>query len=138
MSAGSGVRHSEFNYSNNETLHLLQIWILPNVSGLQPRYEQKPIIKEENKLLLIGSNNPQGNVVRVHQDLDLFVCYLQESNAVSYTFNPKNSGWLQLIKGKIKLNNHELKFGDGASITNEQAIIITCIENTKFLFFVFR
>lgn len=134
MSAGTGIEHSEFNHSKNELLHFLQIWITPEKRDLKPRYQQIKIQKIENKLILIGSNQPNENSVTIHQDVKLFAAYMTASNIVDYTLLDNRVAWLQLIKGSIQLNNQALLAGDGAAIQNE-SITIKCDQNAEFLFF---
>lgn len=135
MSAGNGVKHSEFNHSDNEIVHFLQIWILPDKKGIPPSYEQKsiPTIKT-NELILIGSPQGGSNIVTIHQDVELYVAYLTKSSAVTHVFK-RNSGWLQLIKGKILLNENSLSPGDGAAINDETSVEIRSEENAEFLLF---
>ncbi|MBI2790677.1 MAG: pirin family protein [Gammaproteobacteria bacterium] len=134
MSAGSGVKHSEFNHSDNEIVHFLQIWILPNKTGIPPSYEQKSIPEKANELILIGSPQAGSNIVTIHQDVELYVAYLTKNSTVRHVFK-RNSGWVQLIKGKIILNGNSLSPGDGAAINNETSVEIKSEENAEFLFF---
>jgi redox-sensitive bicupin YhaK (pirin superfamily) len=135
MSAGTGVEHSEFNHSKTDKVHFLQIWIIPDEKGLTPRYEQKTIQKSDNKLILIGSKNISDNTVTIHQDVELYAAYLTANHSVEHQFKNGRSGWLQLIKGKITLNEHELFTGDGAAITQTDKISVNSIENAELLLF---
>lgn len=135
MSAGTGVTHSEFNHSKTESLHFLQIWIIPEKRQLQPSYEQKTIPHEKDKLLLIGSHEGSDQAITIHQDVKLFVAYLTESHSIHYQFEKERKGWLQLVKGKIKLNEQSLSAGDGAAITDEEKIDIVCEKNAELLLF---
>jgi redox-sensitive bicupin YhaK (pirin superfamily) len=138
MSAGSGIRHSEFNPSNSELLHFLQIWISPKETNLRPSYEQKTIQQERNKLILIGSPKGGEHAIVIHQDVDLFVGYLDKNHLIDYFFPANNKGWLQLIKGKITINGQLLAAGDGVSISDENKIKINCLEEAEFLLFDLR
>lgn len=135
MSAGTGVMHSEFNHSKTDLLHLLQIWIIPKEFRLKPNYEQKTIPKENNQLILIGAPNDGDHAVTIHQDAKLFVAYLAANASVTHTFEKNHTGWLQLIKGKIKLDDKSLSAGDGAAIFDEDKIAIQCIEPAELLLF---
>ena len=135
MSAGTGITHSEFNHSKNELVHLLQIWILPNQKELTPSYEQKSIAKINNQFILIGAQNPSKEAVTIHQDVKLYVAYLEPNNLIHYTFENQRKGWLQLIKGKINLNDQALSPGDGAMISSESDIQIKSLQESEFLFF---
>lgn len=134
MSAGSGVWHSEFNHSDIEDLHLLQIWILPLKKGIKPGYEQKKIDKALNKLLLIGSNHPTVNAVKIHQNLNLFVGFFEKDKNVKHTLS-QGEAWLQLIKGRIQVNKQDLDAGDGIGFREEDQLLIQCFEPSEFLLF---
>ncbi|MEO1295377.1 MAG: pirin family protein, partial [Cyanobacteria bacterium J06636_16] len=83
MSAGTGITHSEFNHSQTQPLHFLQIWILPNQLGLNPRYEQKAFTKDDmhNELLLIGAKDGRQGAVKIYQDVDLYIAVLEAEDA---------------------------------------------------------
>ncbi len=134
MTAGTGIKHSEFNHSKTELLHFLQIWIIPEEPSLNPRYQQKTIKKEQNKFILIGSRDTRDDAVTIHQDVNLYAAYLTQNHTLDYTFQDKRIGWIQLIKGKITINAQELSSGDGAAIQHEN-IHIQCTEDAEFLFF---
>lgn len=134
MSAGSGVSHSEFNASKTEPVHFLQIWILPAKTGLPPSYEQTKLPNPpQNELMLIGS--PQGgeHAIKIHQNVNLYLGKLTAGKNLSYTL--KNTGWIQMVKGQITVNNHPIQQGDGAKIENETILNINCLTNTEFLLF---
>jgi quercetin 2,3-dioxygenase len=119
MSAGTGIRHSEFNASQTEPVHLLQIWILPGQDGIAPGYEQKNFTDAEKlgKLRLVGSQDGRDGSITIHQDVNFYAAILQTGEAVSYDFAPRRVAWLQLARGAVKLNDYELKAGDGVAIT---------------------
>ncbi|MBA2651200.1 MAG: pirin family protein [Tatlockia sp.] len=135
MSAGTGIEHSEFNPSDSERLHFLQIWIKPKEKQLTPSYEQKTIHKEDNKLILIGSPKETKDAIVIHQDVELFAGNFSKDETVDYSFKASHKGWLQLIKGELIINGQQLSAGDGASITEEKTISINCLENSEFLLF---
>ena len=134
MSAGTGVRHSEFNASDTDELHLLQIWILPEQKGIEPSYEQKVIPQTRNQLLLIGSPNPSSLAIKIHQNIELYVGYFDSNQSISIPLKGQD-GWLQLIKGQLNVNETLLQAGDGAWIQHEQAIKIECQDDAEFLIF---
>lgn len=138
MSAGTGVEHSEFNHSQTEPLHLLQIWIIPEKLNLTPRYQQQKIPKKLNELILIGSRTGENEAVIIYQDVKLYMCYLTAENSVSYELQENRKAWLQLIKGEIELNNMRLNAGDGASLINEEKIEIKSVKDAEFLLFDLR
>jgi redox-sensitive bicupin YhaK (pirin superfamily) len=138
MSAGTGVEHSEFNPSPTEPLHLLQIWIIPNQQQLSPSYEQVTINKKPNEFILIGSPIKQEGAVQIHEQVNLYVAYLDANTTIDYHFENNQAGWIQIVKGAIELNNLTLTAGDGAAIEDESRITIISQENTELLLFNFQ
>jgi quercetin 2,3-dioxygenase len=132
MSAGTGVRHSEFNASDTNLVHFLQIWILPDSTGLEPSYEEKNFSSEikQGELTLVGSRNGRDNSVTIHQDVNLYLGSLTKSDRLTYQIPEQRAVWLQVAKGGVKLNEILLQAGDGAAITEETVIAIVA-ENTK-------
>lgn len=126
MSAGTGVRHSEFNASDTNPVHFLQIWIIPEQKGLEPSYEEKNFSPEakQGKLALVGSRDGRENSVTIHQDVNLYLGSLQVGDRLIHKINHNRAVWLQVTQGEIKLNHHLLQAGDGAAITNETEIAI--------------
>jgi redox-sensitive bicupin YhaK (pirin superfamily) len=135
MSAGQGIHHSEYNHSPIEPLHLLQIWIHPEKENLTPSYEQKPIKKINNQLILIGSRHGDEHSVTIHQDVQLFLSYLNKDHSIAYDFKQKRQGWIQLIRGEIVVNGIRLIEGDGASLVQEKQVTIESVADAEFLFF---
>ncbi len=125
MSAGTGVLHSEMNPSDDEPVHFLQIWILPERRGITPGYEQKKFEDDERrgKLRLVASRDGREGAVTVHQDVALYSAIV-DGAPVTYEFQPNRYGWLQVTRGEVELNGQTLKAGDGAAIENERAITI--------------
>ncbi len=139
MTAGKGVLHSEYNASDTDLLHFLQIWILPNETGLKPGYEQVSIDKEniEGGITLVASGNTgrNQNIITLNQDTDLYLGIINNGENISKQFAKERKIWLQLISGKILLSGNHLEAGDGASIENEGEINITAGEKSEFLIF---
>lgn len=137
MSAGTGIRHSEANPSNDESVHLLQIWILPNVTGIEPGYEEKKFDDEEKRgrLRLVASPDGSDGSVKIHQDARLSVTLLDSGQQVGYELSPNRHAWVQVARGTIELNGQALKQGDGAAISNEQALTLTGTEPAEILLF---
>lgn len=138
MSAGTGVEHSEFNPSPHESLHLLQIWIIPNQNQLAPSYEQVTINKKHNEFILIGSPIKQDGAVQIHEQVNLYVAYLNANTSIDYPFENNHAGWIQIVKGSVNLNGHTLTAGDGAAIEDEPLITIVSNDNTELLLFNFQ
>jgi redox-sensitive bicupin YhaK (pirin superfamily) len=137
MSAGTGVAHSEFNPSQSESVHLLQIWILPQSQNLPPSYEEKHFGEEERRgrLRLIASTDGREGSVKIHQDAQLFATILDGGESLAYHFEEGRYAWLQVARGTIRLNEMELKQGDGAAVSNESKLTITAHDQAEFLLF---
>jgi redox-sensitive bicupin YhaK (pirin superfamily) len=137
MSAGTGIMHSEFNHSQTEELHLLQIWILPDEQGLTPRYEQKafPLEEKQGKLRLIAAKDGRDGAVTIHQDVDLYTSILEAGNVVNYHVPSHRYVWLQIATGIISLNGEELRAGDGVEITGEEQLEMTTNIGAEILLF---
>lgn len=137
MSAGTGVTHSEYNHSKTDSVHFLQIWIMPNQKGLEPRYEQKMYSPEEKhgNLRLIVSQDGRDGSVTIHQDANIYATLLDAGQQVDYQIKPNRHAWLQVIKGDISLNGKLLVSGDGAAMSDENKIVIEAKNNTEFLLF---
>ncbi len=127
MSAGTGVRHSEFNASKTEPVHFLQIWIMPERDGLQPSYEQKSFAPEEkrNRLRLVGSRDGRDGSVTIHQDVDLYATLPGDGETVHHELKPGRVAWLQVASGTVKLNGEQLYHGDGAAIDEPGMLELT-------------
>jgi redox-sensitive bicupin YhaK (pirin superfamily) len=138
MSAGTGVTHSEKNHSPNEPAHFLQIWIMPDKQGLEPSYEQKMYTDEEKReqLRLIASPDGRDGSVTVHQDVNVFAALLDQGQEINYRFaSAERSAWLQVARGAVAINGHELQTSDGAGLSEEHALKITGREPSEILFF---
>jgi len=135
MSAGTGVMHSEFNPSSENSVHFLQIWIVPNQMELKPSYQQKQIPQLHNRFILLASPIPNTESVIIHQDVHLYMANLTRDTALSYSLQSGRKSWIQLIKGEIAVNNKFLKAGDGVAIVDEDKIQIQCIKDAELLMF---
>ena len=126
MSAGTGITHSEFNASTTEPVHFLQIWILPQETGLTPSYEEKNFATavKSGKLTLVGSQNGRDDSVTIHQDVNLYVGSLNSGDRINYPINSNRAVWIQVTKGSVLLNGQLLEAGDGAAIVNETDITL--------------
>ncbi len=134
MSAGTGIKHSEFNASQTEPLHLLQIWITPQTLGIQPGYEQKQITKVINQLTVIGSPQNISEGITIHQTVQVSVGCFTADSLLSHPLQQQRC-WLQIIKGQMRANDHLLQAGDGLAIEGEQALILQCLESSEVLLF---
>ncbi|MCC3306212.1 pirin family protein [Sneathiella sp. HT1-7] len=122
MTAGTGIRHSEFNASKTDPVHFLQIWVVPDTKGLTPGYEQKsfPLVRRENTLLLIGSRDGRDGSITIHQDVDLYTSLLMKGQAVSFTIKPKRMLWIQIVSGYLDIGGNFYGEGDGLGIHEEE------------------
>jgi len=136
MTAGTGIRHSEFNPSEKTPVRLLQIWLLPEKQGLKPSYEQKSLPANGNGLRLLASRDGRDDAVTIHQDVDLFAGRLTLGEKVRHAFRPGRHAWIQVTKGEILLNGQRLKDGDGAALSDEPSVEVTAAANSaEFLLF---
>jgi quercetin 2,3-dioxygenase len=138
MSAGSGIRHSEFNPSNSEPVHFLQIWLLPNEEGLTPSYEQKTFADGEKRgrLRLVASRDGRDGSVRIHQDADLYASLLDKDEAVTHALAAGRHGWIQVVRGAVEVNGQSLRAGDGAAASELPALTVTATaDGSEFLLF---
>jgi redox-sensitive bicupin YhaK (pirin superfamily) len=138
MSAGSGIRHSEFNASETAPVHFLQIWIIPEKRGIAPSYEQKSFSEQEKrgKLRLVGSRDGRDGSVTIHQDVSLYAALLDEGDAVSHAIAEGRVGWVQVARGSVTVNGQSLRAGDGLATEEAGEIKITgAAKNADVLLF---
>ena len=131
MSAGSGVTHSEFNHSQSNPVHLLQIWILPERKGIEPSYEQKELaVANGNGLSLIASPDGAAGSVRIHQDAKVFRGLISQERAVAYPLGKERHAWVQVARGEVDVNGNRLQAGDGAALTSEAEVKLAAANGT--------
>jgi redox-sensitive bicupin YhaK (pirin superfamily) len=137
MSAGTGIMHSEFNNSQTQELHLLQIWIIPNQESLTPRYEQKdfPLLENSGKLCLIAAEDGRDGAVTIHQDISLYASILHQGDIINYHLQSQRYAWLQIARGGVNLKGNELKAGDGVQIEGEEHLEISSHIGAEILLF---
>lgn len=137
MTAGTGVTHSEYNPSPTESVHFLQIWIVPEVKNLQPGYEQRAFASAEKQgvLRLVASRDGRGGSVTVHQDADLYVSHLRAGDTVMHSLRPGRHGWLQVVDGAVTLGGQAMMAGDGAAISDVSRIEIGADTGAEVLLF---
>jgi redox-sensitive bicupin YhaK (pirin superfamily) len=137
MTAGRGIRHSEYNPSPTEKVHLLQIWIMPDKQGYEPGYEQKtfPESEKRGRLRLIASNDGGDGSVKINQDAKLFVTLLASGQEVKHALGAKRHAWLQIAKGEVELNGQKLQQGDGAAVSDEKELTIKASKEAEVLLF---
>jgi|SRR5579859_7090710 len=125
MSAGTGVRHSEFNSSQDEALHLLQIWLMPERDGITPGYEQTafPADARDGKLQLVAAHQPNGSgALTIHQDASLYVADLKSGQSASHKLAAGRSAWVHVAYGSVEVNGQKLNAGDSAAVESEAQV----------------
>lgn len=137
MTAGTGIRHSEYNPSREEPVHFLQIWILPERKGLRPSYEQKAFSDADRRarLCLVASRDGREGSVTVHQDVSLYASLLEPGERVEHAFAAGRHGWIQVVRGRILANRRSLGAGDGAAISDEASISLEGKGRAELLLF---
>lgn len=136
MSAGTGVRHSEFNASSTETAHLLQIWILPAQANLVPRYDQRffSVEQKRNRWCRIVASQA-GEVIQIAQDANIDAAILESGNTLSKEILPNRCAYLQVVSGEVFCQDALLKAGDAAQIVNIQEVTLRAQSTAEFLWF---
>ena len=137
MSAGTGVRHSEFNPSKGERAKLLQIWVLPKTDGLAPAYRQKSFSDDSkaNALKLLVSEDGREGSLAVNQDVAIFASLLEAGASVTHRLAPRRGAWVQMVDGALEVNGRALGPGDAVAIEAEARIEITALARSEFLLF---
>lgn len=134
MSAGTGVFHSEINPDAEETLHLYQIWIIPNQKDVTPRYSQDKFADKEGATLILSPNADEDSF-KIYQDMKLWRYQYLAEKSVQITLNPNRSYWLQVVRGNLSVNGIELSNSDALGIRQEISIDINSQSEVEFLLF---
>ena len=137
MSAGTGVRHSEFNPSPSDPLRLLQIWIEPSRRGIPPGYEEKAFTDDDkrNRLRLVASPDGRDGSVTIEQDARVYASVLEPGHEVVYPIGEGRRAWLQVARGRVRVNGQELEQGDGAAIKDERALTVAGKDRAEIILF---
>jgi redox-sensitive bicupin YhaK (pirin superfamily) len=137
MTAGTGVRHSEFNPSDTEWVHLYQIWLLPHRRALPPSYEQLSANADQKhgRFLLVASPDGAADSLTIQQDARLYLASLLPGEKAEHSINPGRSGWLQVLRGNLECLGYSLSAGDGVAITNETAVPVQAASPAEVLLF---
>ncbi|HXS39190.1 MAG TPA: pirin family protein [Stellaceae bacterium] len=138
MSAGTGIRHSEFNPSQTEPVHFLQIWLLPRQDGLKPGYEQKsfPAAGKHNRLRLVVSPDSAEGSVLIHQDARIYDASLDEGASVTHALGKGRKAWVQVVRGSLDIEGEWLRTGDGAAIEAVDTVTLAAHDpRTEILLF---
>jgi redox-sensitive bicupin YhaK (pirin superfamily) len=137
MSAGTGVQHSEFNHAPNETTHLLQIWIEPNVTGIQPSYQQETFSaagKRGGLRLVASSDGAQGSVT-IHADAALYAGLFNGAEAATLSLKPTRKSYVHLVRGELDVNGQRLNPGDAALLQDEHQLVLSGGNDAEVLVF---
>jgi redox-sensitive bicupin YhaK (pirin superfamily) len=137
MSAGTGVRHSEYNASASAPVHFLQIWIIPDRRGLAPGYEQKSFAEAEkrDRLRLVASGDGRDGAVTIHRDVDLYATLLSSGKSVSHEIAAGRGAWIHVASGGLSLNGEAIRTGDGVSLLGPATLTLSAAEESEVLLF---
>ena len=137
MSAGSGVRHSEYNHAADRTTHFLQIWIEPNVTGIAPSYEEKRFADadKQGRLRLIASPDGAGGSVRIHQDARVYASRLAAGQSLQAPLDAGRLAYLHLISGVLTVDDKRLEGGDAAMVRDERELALRADAEAELLLF---
>jgi redox-sensitive bicupin YhaK (pirin superfamily) len=137
MSAGTGVRHSEFNASDREPVHFLQIWIEPNVRGIEPSYEEKRFDDDSKRgqWRLIASRDARDGSVLIHQDADVFVARPEAGTALRRSLDPGRRAYVHVVRGEVRVNGLDLASGDALKVEGENLVILDEAREAEVLLF---
>ncbi|HEX4143570.1 MAG TPA: pirin family protein [Pirellulales bacterium] len=136
ISAGTGVRHSEFNPSPTEPVHFYQIWLLPEKVGIEPSYEQKLFADDEKRgrLRLVASRDGAEGSLTIHQDARVYLATLRTGESIAHPASGRNL-WLQVLRGKVEAGGHAAQAGDGLSVSGEPQLSIAAVEPAEIMLF---
>jgi redox-sensitive bicupin YhaK (pirin superfamily) len=137
MTAGTGIRHSEFNPSATEPVHLYQIWLLPSRAGLPPHYEQTRFDPAEwqGRFRVIASPDGRDGSLTIHQDAALFLATLAAGRSVQHTLGPNRHGWLQTLRGAVDVNGITLAAGDGVALSDVRELQVAATSPAEVMLF---
>src|SRR5256885_4994158 len=137
ISAGSGIAHSEFNSSPIEPVHLLQIWIQPDRRGLKPAYAERSFGNgaAEQGLTLVASREGRDGSVSINQDAEVWLARLEAGASAAHALQPGRHAWVQVAEGEMTLNGRALNTGDGAALSQEEAVTLAAVKPTQVLLF---
>jgi redox-sensitive bicupin YhaK (pirin superfamily) len=137
MSAGTGVRHSEFNASKDTPVHFLQIWVIPQANGIAPGYEQRLFDDAalKNTWRLVASGTPRDGALTIHQDVDLYIARLPTGQALTHATRKGRYVWLQVARGRVAVDGNTLEVGDAMAWTDAETIAVRAEKDAELLLF---
>ncbi|MBS0848234.1 pirin family protein [Citrobacter sp. JGM124] len=134
MSAGTGIKHSEYNASKTDPLHLYQIWIIPETNGITPRYEQRRFDAQKGRQLVLSPDAREGSL-KVYQDMELSRWALENGEQADYSIAPERRVWIQVVKGDVEVNGTQAKTSDAIAVWDEQTLNIKANTESEILLF---
>ena len=134
MSAGTGVTHSEYNHSDENPVHFLQIWIRPGRTGLAPGYEQRPLGRRKGFALSVSRDGREGSL-KIHQDAEVYVAELSADEEAAFAIGPDRHAWVQVARGDATVNGNALSAGDGLAASGEERITVRAARPSTLLLF---
>ena len=137
MSAGTGVTHSEFNASQDEPVHFLQIWIEPAQRGIRPGYEEKRFDADSKRgrLRLVASPDGADGSVTIHQDARLYAALMDDADTLEHAMSPDRRAYVHVIRGEVEVNGQLLSGGDAIKLTREARVKLAKARNAEVLLF---
>jgi hypothetical protein len=137
ISAGTGIAHSEINYSPIEPVHLLQIWIQPERKGVKPAYAERSFGDGAMKqgLTLVASRDGRSGSISIHQDVDLWVARFDANDSATHNLKPGRHAWAQVAEGEVTLNGQAIQAGDGAALSDEAHLALAALKPSQVLVF---
>jgi hypothetical protein len=137
ISAGTGIRHSEFNPSATEAVHFYQIWLLPRTTGIRPSYEQKffPAEEKQGRLRLVASPDGADGSLAIHQDAKVYLATLAAGESVEHEIPTGRHAWLQVLRGRVTANSTSLETSDGLALSNEPELKISGDQSAEVMLF---
>ena len=137
MSAGTGIRHSEYNASRDDAVHFLQIWILPERNGIEPGYEQKAFAPAErtDRLRLVADRHGSDGALTIHQDVKLYATTLTPGTGLEVPLAAGRYAWLQVVKGSVLASGESLAAGDGLALADEPSLRLESADGAELLLF---
>ncbi len=137
MSAGTGVRHSEFNHAQDSATHFLQIWILPEKTGIEPGYEQKHFNAESKRgrLVTVAARDGRDGAVTIHADAAIHAGLFTGEERAELALNPRRITYVHVVRGALRVNDRALKAGDAARLEQENQLVLEGGEDAEVLVF---
>ncbi|MBI5756999.1 MAG: pirin family protein [Planctomycetales bacterium] len=137
MTAGTGIRHSEFNPSATDPTHLYQIWLDPDREGLPPGYEQRTLPPDEGRghWRLVASPDGRDDSLTIHQNARIWLVTLDRSQAAEHELAPNRHAWLQVLRGEVALQGFSLVAGDGAAVSDESQLKLQATSPAEIMLF---